>query len=187
MKKKIPILVRSLIIFTVFLLFIFTIFNSFSKDYYIPVHKKWFIYGKVIPPVDYNKNDLRVIDIDLLAPKETANDGDFYWLQTSGDLITLTNRNFIPVKGILAFNLDVDPCGTERSIFVGTKQGSIQVQTLKSKQAKFEFEFMINSNSSEFLSIVGSPVSPCKINEEMARSFLAKLTDIEVVNLEVNE
>jgi hypothetical protein len=187
MKHKFPIIVRSLIIFTGFLLVLFTLFNSFSEDSYIPVHKKWFIYGKVIPPADYNKNVLRGIDIDLLAPKETAKDGDFYWLQTSGDLITLTNRNFIPVTGILTFKLDVDPCGTERSIFIGTKQGSIQVQTFKSKQAKFEFEFKIGSNLSEFLSIVGSPDSPCKINEEMDRSFLAKVTEIEIVNLEVNE
>ncbi len=187
MKQKFPIIVRSLIIFTVFLLALFTFFNSFSEDSYLPVHKKWFIYGKVIPPTDYNKNVLRVIDIDLLAPKETAKDGDFYWLQTSGDLITLTNRNFIPVTGILKFNLDIDPCGTERSIFIGTKQGSIQLQTLKSKKAQFEFQFKIDSNSSEFLSIVSSPDRPCKIDEEMDRSFMAKLTDIEVVNLDVNE
>ena len=187
MKQKFPKLMRNVIILTIFLLMLFTIFNSFSDESYIPVHKKWFIYGKVMPPVDYSKNVLRDIDIDLLAPKEKAKDGDFYWLQTSGDLVTLTNRNFIPVTGILTFNLDVDPCGTERSIFIGTKQGSIQVQTLKSKQAKFEFKFEINSNSSEFLSIVGMPASPCKINEELDRSFLAKVSDIEIKNLKVNE
>ena len=187
MKIKFPKLINGLVVFTLFLLFIFTIINSFPLESYVPVQKKWFIYGKVLPPDDYVQKVLRDIDVDLLAPKETAKDGDFYWLQTSGDLITLTNRNFRPVKGTLSFNLDVDPCGTKRDVFIGTQDGSLAVETSKSKQTKVNFEFKIDSNSSEFFSIVGSPIKPCKINEEMNRSFMTKLTEIKVINLQAND
>jgi hypothetical protein len=187
MKQKFPKIINGLVVFTLLLFVIFTVVNSFPLDSYIPVHKKWFIYGKVLPPDDYDQKVLRDIDFDLLAPKETAKDGDFYWLETSGDLITLTNRNFRPVKGTLSFVLDADPCGTKRDVFIGTQDGSIAVQTIKSKQTKVNFEFKINSNSSEFFSIIGSPIKPCKINEDMNRSFMTKLTDIKVINLEAND
>jgi len=187
MKQKFPIIVNILVTLTIILLLVFTIFNSFPLDSYVPVHKKWFMYGKVMPPEDYNENIVRDLDIDLIAPKENAKDGDFYWLQTSGDLITLTNRNFRDVKGTLSFLLDVDPCGTERVIYVGTQDGSMEVQTLKSKQAIVEIEFQLSSNSTEFLSIIGSPAKPCKINEDINRSFLAKVTEMKVLNLKIND
>ena len=175
MSKKIAIFINLLVVFVLFILVIFTALNSFPPESYVPVHKKWFMYGKVVPPKDYNANILRKVELDLLAPKENSEKGDFYWIQTSGDLITLTNRNFKSVKGTLSFNLETDPCGIERSILIGTKEGSIQVQTVKSKQTKVNFEVKLNSNSSDFLSIVGSPVKPCRINEEIDRSFLAKI------------
>jgi hypothetical protein len=187
MKQKFPKVINGLIAFTLLLFVIFTIANSFPLESYVPVHKKWSIYRKVLPPDDYDQKVLRDIDIDLLAPIETAKDGDFYWLQTSGDLITLTNRNFRPVKGTLSFNLDIDPCGTKRDVFIGTQDGSLAVETAKSKQTKVNFEFKIDSNSSEFFSIVGSPIKPCKINEEMNRSFMTKLTEIKVINLQAND
>jgi hypothetical protein len=187
MKIKFSKITNGLVVLTLILFVIFTIANSFPLDSYVPVHKKWSIYGKVLPPDDYDQKVLREIDVDLLAPKETAKDGDFYWLQTSGDLITLTNRNFRPVKGNLSFNLDTDPCGTKRDVFIGTQDGSIAVQTIKSQQTKVNFEFSLNSNSSEFFSIVGSPIKPCRINEDMNRSFMTKLTDIKVFNLEAND
>ena len=187
MKPKITVVVNSLMTLTVLLFVIFTIFNSFPIDSYVPVHKKWFIYGAVTPPKDYNQNIIRDIDIDFLAPKENAEASDFYWLQTSGDLITLTNRNFRSIKGNLSFNLEVDPCGTERSILIGTQEGSIEAQTFKSKQTRVAFDFEINSNSSEFFSVIGKPGKPCKIKEEIDRDFLAKLTGLKVINLKFND
>lgn len=187
MSKKITIFINLLVVFVLFILVIFTALNSFPPESYVPVHKKWFMYGKVVPPKDYNANILRKVELDLLAPKENSERGDFYWIQTSGDLITLTNRNFKSVKGTLSFNLETDPCGIERSILIGTKEGSIQVQTVKSKQTKVNFEVKLNSNSSDFLSIVGSPDKPCRINEEIDRSFLAKITNLEFNNESINE
>jgi hypothetical protein len=187
MKPKITVVVNSFITLTVFLFVIFTIFNSFPIDSYVPVHKKWFMYGKVIPPDDYNERVIRDIEIDLLAPKENTKSGDFFWLQTSGDLITLTNRNFRAVKGNLSFNLGVDPCGTERSLFIGTQDNAIEVKTIKSEQIRVDFDFEMKSNSSDFFSVVGTPIKPCKIKEEINRNFMAKLTDIQINNLKFND
>jgi hypothetical protein len=187
MSKKLTFFIDLIVIFVLFMLIVFTALNSFPPESYVPVHKKWFLYGKVVPPKDYNANILRKVDLDLLAPKENSEKGDFYWLQTSGDLITLTNRNFKSVTGTWSFNLETDPCGIERSILIGTKEGSIQVQTVKSKQTKVDFEVKLNSNSSAFLSIVGSPVKPCRINEGIDRSFLAKISKLEFNNVRTNE
>ena len=184
MKQRLSMILSSLIVLILSLFIVFTILNSFPLKSYIPVHEKWYLYGKVVPPKDYNDKILREIDIDLLAPKETSQDGDFYWLQTSGDLITLSNRNFQGIEGVLSFYLDADPCGTERTIFIGTQNGSLEKETNKIKNNFVEIEFKIESNSSIFLSIVGSPIKPCKINEDIDRNFLAKISELRVRNLE---
>lgn len=184
MKQKLSMILSSLIVLILSLFIVFTIFNSFPLKSYIPVHEKWYLYGKVVPPKDYNDKILREIDIDLLAPKETSQHGDFYWLQTSGDLITLSNRNFQGIEGVLSFYLDADPCGTERTIFIGTQSGSLEKETNATKNNFVEIEFKIESNSSIFLSIVGSPIKPCKIKEDIDRNFLAKISELRVRNLE---
>jgi hypothetical protein len=44
--------------------------NSFSSGPSPTVAEKWFKYGKVVPPLDYNADFFRPIDIDLYSTKE---------------------------------------------------------------------------------------------------------------------
>ena len=98
MKKNVMKFLNILPIFFTFVLLFFTIFNSMPKTPYESVVSKWFKYGKVVPPLDYSASYIREVDVDFIAPKESSKNGDFYWIQSTGDLITLTNRNFSKIK-----------------------------------------------------------------------------------------
>jgi hypothetical protein len=171
-----------LILLFLILISIFAIFNSFTNQQYVSVANKWYEGGKVPVPIDYRINDLRKVDIDLIAPKESNEDGDFFWLQTSGDLITITNRNFVKVKGGILFELEIDPCNISRDILIGTQEKTLLVKTQKNP-SPVEFSFNIESNSSIFLSINSLPNDMCQINEELNRKFMAKITNLKVSNL----
>ncbi len=180
--KKISNLYGNIIVLFLILILIFAIFNSFSKLQYVSVANKWYEGGKVPVPIDYRVNDLRKVDIDLIAPKESNKDGDFFWLQTSGDLITITNRNFVKVNGDVSFDLELDPCDISREILIATQEKTLLVKTQKNPNP-VEFSFSIESNSSIFLSINSLPNNICQIDEELNRKFMAKVTNLKVSNL----
>ena len=180
--KKLSKLYGILILLFLILISIFAVLNSFSNQQYVSVANKWYEGGKVPVPIDYRIDDLRKVDIDLIAPKESNEDGDFFWLQTSGDLITITNRNFVKVKGEISFDLEMDPCGISRDVLIGTQEKTLLVKTQKNP-SPVEFSFNIESNSSIFLSINSLPNDICQINEELNRKFMAKITNLKVNNL----
>jgi len=174
----------SLITFLIIVL-IFLFKNSFPDNSYESVASKWSRYGKVIPPKDYNSNEIRPVDLDFLSPKETANNIDFYWLQITGDLLTLTNRNFVPVEGKVLLDLGADPCGNSREIIFGSQQGPKVFTTSKQGDIPVEINFEIKSNSSVFLAINTDDSRICKIEEGLKRSFMAKISNISVIETNI--
>lgn len=160
---------------------VFLFKNSFPENPYESVASKWSRYGKVIPPKDYNSNEIRPIDFDFLSPKETANNIDFYWLEITGDLLTLTNRNFVPIKGKVLLKLGADPCGNAREVIFGSQQGPKVFTTSKQEEIPVEINFTIKSNASVFLAINTNDSRICKIEEGLKRSFMAKISDVSVV------
>jgi hypothetical protein len=180
--RKLSNLIGIFIILLLVIVSLLGITNNFPTQSYVSVANKWFEGGQVPVPLDYKYDDLRKIDIDLISPKETSEAGDFFWLQTSGDLITLTNRNFLDVKGVLSFDLDLDPCRISREVLIGTQKETLLVKT-QEDPSSVEFEFNIESNSSIFLSINSSPNTLCQINEGLDRKFMARLSNIKVSNL----
>lgn len=181
MKKLEKIFNYFLIVFIAFLA-VFAVFNSFPTKPYISIANKWFLGREVPIPLDYRLNEIREIDVDLLAPKEQNENGDFYWLQANGDLLTLTNRNFQDVKGVLTFDLQYDPCKISRELLVGTQEATLRVTT-KADPTPVLIDFTIESNSSIFLSIAGAPKEVCRIQEDLNRNFMALLTNISVRDL----
>jgi hypothetical protein len=180
--KKIEKILNYVLIAFVSFLAVFAVFNSFPTKPYISIANKWFLGREVPAPIDYKLNELRKIDIDLLAPKEINENGEFYWLQLSGDLLTLTNRNFKAVTGVLTFDLRYDPCKISREVMVGTQKETLIVTT-KAEPTSVLVDFTIESNSSIFLSIVSTPKEICRIQEELNRNFMAQLTNIGVQDL----
>jgi len=181
MNKIEKILSYALIVF-ISNLAIFAVFNSFPTKPYISIANKWFLGGEVPVPIDYTLNELREIDIDLIAPKEKGENGEFYWLQLSGDLLTLTNRNFQNVAGVLTFDLKFDPCKVSREVLIGTQGETLKVDT-KAEPTTEEIDFAIASNSSLFLSISSVPKEICRSQEGLNRNFMAQLTNISVRDL----
>lgn len=179
--SKSSIKIINLLILVVVLIFtIFAILTSFSNKSYIPVQQKWFAYGKVVPPQDYKSNEDRAIDIDFIAPKEISNNEEFYWIQTTGDLITLTNNNFKVVSGTLSFDIDIDPCNISRTIVFGTQSEPIMKMTQVGESTSIEIKFSIDSNSSVFLGVSSLPERICNINEKANRNFMAKISNIKI-------
>jgi len=183
--KRLNNLVGMFILLFLVIVTLLGIFNSFPMSGYVSVANKWFEGGKVPVPLDYKNSELRFIDVDFISPKESSEDGNFFWLQTSGDLITLTNRNFLDVKGTLSFDLGLDPCKISRDILIGTQEETLLIKT-KKVPSPVEFDFNIESNSSIFLSINSSPNTLCQINEGLNRKFMARLSNLKVSNLSVD-
>lgn len=179
--SKLSIKILNLFILLVVLVFtIFAVFTSFSGKSYLPVQQKWFAYGKVVPPQDYKSNEYRDIDIDFIAPKEISNDKEFYWIQTTGDLITLTNNNFKDVSGTLSFDIDIDPCNIPRTILFGTQSESIMTKTEVGESSNIEIKFSIESNSSIFFGVSSLPERICNIDEKANRNFMAKISNVKI-------
>ena len=176
---------NSVLIFVLVFLF-FMLSNSFPQSSYESVASKWSKYGRVIPPKDYEINQIRPIDYDFLAPKESADGNDFYWLQITGDLLTLTNRNFVPIKGVFNLNLEADPCGNSRKIIFGTQNGPQEFLVGKGASTPVQIDFEIKSNSSIFLAINTDDTRLCKINEGLKRNFMVKITNMTVDDIEIN-
>jgi hypothetical protein len=184
-KSTIWIIKNSVLIF-IFVFLFFMLNNSFPQGSYESVSSKWSKYGKVVPPKDYELSQIRPIDYDFLAPKESVDGNDFYWLQITGDLLTLTNRNFGPIRGAINLNLDPDPCGNSRKIIFGTQNGPLEFTVNKGASTPVRIDFEIKSNSSIFLAINTDDKRLCKINEGLKRNFMVKITNVTVDDIEIN-
>ena len=151
--------------------------NSFSNGPSPTVAEKWFKYGKVVPPLDYKSDNFRPIDIDLYATKEVEGNKEFYWIESVGDTITLTNRNWKDVSGKLRFKIETDPCRTDRKIIIGTQNGPTIINSTK-ENAVYEIPVTISLNSSLFLSIVAQNGTECKLLKTETRNFSFKLVNL---------
>jgi hypothetical protein len=70
--------IKNFVLIFVLVFLFFMLSNSFPQSSYESVASKWSKYGRVIPPKDYEINQIRPIDYDFLAPKESAGGNDFY-------------------------------------------------------------------------------------------------------------
>jgi hypothetical protein len=151
--------------------------NSFSNGPTPTVAEKWFKYGKVVPPLDYKADYFRPIDIDLYATKEIEGNKEFYWIESVGDTITLTNRNWKDVSGKLRFEIETDPCRIDRKIIIGTQNGPTIINSTMDREV-YEIPISISLNSSLFLSIVAENGNQCKSIENDTRNFSFKLVNL---------
>ncbi len=176
-KKVFPIIIQFTILFSLIFFIALLLTNSFSNGPTPTVAEKWFKYGKVVPPLDYNAEYFRPIDIDLYSTKEIEGNKEFYWIEAVGDTITLTNRNWRDVSGKLRFEIEADPCGTDRKIIIGTQNGPTIVQSTM-KNSVYEIPVNISLNSSLFLSIVAENGNECKFVKNDTRNFSFKLVNL---------
>ena len=169
--------IHFVILFSLLFFIALLLTNSFSNGPSPTVAEKWFNYGKVVPPLDYNADYFRPIDIDLYSTKEIEGNKEFYWIEAVGDTITLTNRNWKDVSGKLRFEIETDPCRTDRKIIVGTQNGPTIIESTM-ENAVYEIPVNISLNSSLFLSIVAENGNECKLVKSDTRNFSFKLVNL---------
>ena len=170
-------LIHFAILFSLLFFITLLLTNSFSNGPTPTVAEKWFKYGKVVPPLDYKDDYFRPIDIDLYATKEIEGNKEFYWIESVGDTITLTNRNWKDVSGKLIFEIEADPCRTDRKIIIGTQNGPTIINSTL-ENAVYEIPVTISLNSSLFLSIVAENGTECKLLKTETRNFSFKLLNL---------
>ena len=170
-------LIHFAILFSLLFFITLLLTNSFSNGPTPTVAEKWFKYGKVVPPLDYKDDYFRPIDIDLYATKEIEGNKEFYWIESVGDTITLTNRNWKDVSGKLIFEIKTDPCRTDRKIIIGTQNGPTIINSTL-ENAVYEIPVTISLNSSLFLSIVAENGTECKLLKTETRNFSFKLLNL---------
>ena len=165
------------ILFSLLIFIALLLTNSFSNGPTPTVAEKWFKYGKVVPPLDYKADYFRPIDIDLYATKEFDGNKEFYWIESVGDTITLTNRNWKDISGKLRFEIETDPCRIDRKIIIGTQSGPTIINSTTDKKV-YEIPVNLSFNSSLFLSIVAENGNQCNSIENDARNFSFKLVNL---------
>jgi hypothetical protein len=147
------------------------------------VANRWFENYSISPPIDFQDKELREAKIDFLAPKEFDNKTnlDFYWITNTGDLLTITNPNFIGIDITLSFDLKTDPCNQRRNIIITSQKEPIFVGLNPNEQINVSIPLKIEANKSIFLTISPNDKLLCSLNNLDKRLFL-----VQVINPLIN-
>ena len=159
------------------ILILFTLINSYPVNSYKTVANRWFENYSISPPLDIEDKKIREVKIDFIAPKEfdTKINSDFYWITNSGDLLTITNPNFVDLEITLNFDLKTDPCNQERSVVITTEREPIFVSLEPQQQLNIKIPLKIRANKSIFLTISPNDKLLCRLNSSDNRLFLAQI------------
>jgi hypothetical protein len=118
---------------------------------------------------------------DFLAKKELGDELEFHWIESSGDLLTVTNLGSKEIKGKISFDIEKDPCAGDRIITIGNSDKPLNLYlTEVKKQEKVELFIFLNAFESSFHS-VGSPTERiCKFSNGDKRIVIAKIKNVKI-------
>jgi hypothetical protein len=118
---------------------------------------------------------------DFLAKKELDNEIEFYWIESTGDLLTVTNLKSEAIKGKITFDVEKDPCAGVRIITIGNSDKPLNLSlTEVKKQERVELFISLNAFESSFHS-VGSPTERiCKFSNGDKRIVIAKIKNVKI-------
>ena len=118
---------------------------------------------------------------DFLAKKELDNEMEFYWIESTGDLLTVTNLKSEAIKGKITFDVEKDPCAGDRIITIGNSDKPLNLSlTEVKKQERVELFISLNAFESSFHS-VGSPTERiCKFSNGDKRIVIAKIKNVKI-------
>ena len=118
---------------------------------------------------------------DFLAKKELDNEIEFYWIESTGDLLTVTNLKSEAIKGKITFDVEKDPCAGDRVITIGNSDKPLNLSlTEVKKQERVELFISLNAFESSFHS-VGSPTERiCKFSNGDKRIVIAKIKNVKI-------
>ena len=118
---------------------------------------------------------------DFLAKKELDNEIEFYWIESTGDLLTVTNLKSEAKKGKITFDVEKDPCAGDRIITIGNSDKPLNLSlTEVKKQERVELFISLNAFESSFHSI-GSPTERiCNFSNGDKRIVIAKIKNVKI-------
>ena len=163
-------------------LFIFAVTANFSGIGYIPVRDR-FSLQFVSNQEGKNSDDSTKVAYDFLSLPEYESNNEFYWLQSNGDILTITNLQSKRVNGSLTFILSSDPCNTKRTILIGDTSSvkSIDIGGTE-PETEVNINFELEGFDSSFHSINTSSSDVCKLKNGDIRNLVAKIKNVDIKN-----
>jgi|694.fasta_scaffold75144_3 hypothetical protein len=167
---------------TCLILFIFAITANFSGIGYTPVRDRFALQ------FDYyqegkNKDNLTQVAYDFFSLPEYENNNEFYWLQSTGDTLTITNLESERVNGSLTFILSSDPCNTKRTILIGDISSVKKIDIGGNEpETEVKINFELEGFNSSFHSINTSSSDVCKLKNGDTRNLVAKIKNVNIKN-----
>ena len=133
---------------------------------------------------EINSNEANNLVYDFLAKKELDEEIEFYWIESTGDLLTVTNLKSEAIKGKITFDVEKDPCAGDRIITIGNSEKPVNMNlTEVKKQEKVELSISLGAFESSFHS-VGSPTERiCKFSNGDERIVIAKIKNVKIESI----
>ena len=130
---------------------------------------------------ELNNGQANDLVYDFLAKKELDAEIDFYWIESTGDLLTITNLKSEAIKGKITFYVEKDPCAGDRLITIGIPDKPLNLYlTEEKKQEKVEISISLNAFESSFHSIGSSTEGICKFSNGDKRIVIAKIKNVKI-------
>jgi hypothetical protein len=118
---------------------------------------------------------------DFLAKKELDNEIEFYWIESTGDLLTVTNLKSEAIKGKITFDVEKDPCTGDRIITIGNSDKPLNLYlTEVKKQERVELFISLNAFGSSLHSVASPTERICKFSNGDKRIVIAKIKNVKI-------
>lgn len=126
-------------------------------------------------------NEVDYLVYDFLANKELDEEIEFYWIESTGDLLTVTNLKSEAIKGKITFDVEKDPCFGERIITVGNSEKPLNINLTEVKeQEKVEIYISLGAFESSFHAIASPTERICKFSNGDERIVVAKIKNVKI-------
>ncbi len=183
MKSRINQFIVSAIVLISAITFIISVTANFRGVGFIAVNNRYALNLLKISQ-EPNNTEANNLVYDFLAIKELDAEVDFYWIESNGDLLTVTNLKPEAVKGKITFDVEKDPCAGDRIITIGNSEKPLNLfLTEDKKQEKVELFISLNAFESSFHSVGSSTERICKFSNGDKRIVIAKIKNVKIESI----
>ena len=180
MKTRINQIIVSVMLIISTITFMIAVTANFRGVGFISINNRYTL-NLLTNTQEQGNTDADSLVYDFLALKELDNEIEFYWIESTGDLLTVTNLKSEAIKGKITFDVEKDPCAGDRIITIGNSDKPLNLSlTEAKKQEKAELFVSLNAFESSFHS-VGSPTERiCKFSNGDKRIVIAKIKNVKI-------
>ena len=180
MKIKTNHFVVNLMVFICAITFIIAVTANFRGIGFISIKNRYAL-NLLTNTQEQGNTEANSLVYDFLAKKELDNEIEFYWIESTGDLLTVTNLKSEAIKGKITFDVEKDPCAGDRIITIGNSDKPLNLSlTEAKKQEKAELFVSLNAFESSFHSVGSSTEGICKFSNGDKRIVIAKIKNVKI-------